>query len=89
MMRRLTVLWIAIAVACSANDARAQPSLPLTNDLGFIFVCKQDIQSILEDAIERFLRQQRFKVLNPARIQRQDGVLIFDILIIGLDETRR
>jgi hypothetical protein len=81
-------LWIAVAVGWSA-DARAQSPRLLTSDLGFIFVCKEDVQSVLEDGIERFLRQRGFKVLNQARIMREQGVFIFDILIMGLDERRR
>ena len=84
----LPFLWIAAAVGWPA-DARAQSPRLLTSDLGFIFVCKQDVQSVLEDGIERFLRQRGFKVLNQARIMREQGIFIFDILIMGLDERRR
>ena len=84
----LLSLWIAAAVGWPA-DARAQSPRLLRNDLGFIFVCKQDVQSVLEDGIERFLKQRGFKVLNQARIMRERGVFIFDILIMGLDERRR
>jgi len=84
----LPFLWIAVAVGWSA-DTRAQSPRLLTNDLGFIFVCKQNMQSVLEDGIERFLRQQGFKVLNQARIMREQGVFTFDILIMGVDDKRR
>ena len=84
----LPFLWIAVAVGWSA-DARAQSTKLLTNDLGFIFVCKQSTPSVLEDGIERFLRREGFKVLNQARIMWQRGSFIFDILIIGMDEKRR
>jgi hypothetical protein len=61
----------------------------VTSDLAFVFVCEEKAQSVLEDGIEKFLRREGFKVLNQARIQREQGVFIFDILIMGLDEKRR
>jgi len=87
-MRLLPFLWFTVAVLWT-SDARAQSPKLLSNDLGFIFVCKQSTPSVLEDGIERFLRREGFKVLNQARIMRQRGSFIFDILIIGLDEKRR
>ncbi len=84
----LSFLWIAVAVGWS-GDAGAQSPRLVTSDLGFVFVCKPNMQSVLEDGIERFLRQQGFKVVNQARLMREQGVSIFDILIMGVDDKRR
>jgi hypothetical protein len=86
MTWRWVILWVGIV--CWSAETRAQ--IGVTKDLEILFFCKQGIQSLeLEDGIERFLKREGFKVLNQARIQREHGVSIFDILIIGLDDKQR
>ena len=90
MAWRLGILCIA-GIAWFHDSGRAQPHRLLGNDLGLIFICKQNMPpTTIEDGIESFLRQQGFKVLNQVRLQRERGVFIpFVILIWGLDEQGR
>jgi len=89
MTWRVAVLCIAVAVGWPAHSGRGQSPRLATSDLAVVFTCNHNIQSMLENAIEKFLRERGFDVLNQARIQRERGVFIFDVLIFALDQQRR
>jgi hypothetical protein len=85
----VTTLTIVLAILCPMSGARAGSVRVLSSDLAFILVCKDESLSALDDAFEAFLKHEGFKVLNLARIQREGGVYLYDVYLIGLDDKRR
>jgi hypothetical protein len=85
--------WVLLALSVSLVLALARGALAdstvIRADLAFHFVCKDKGRSLLEDDIENFLRREGFKVLNQGRVQREHGVYLTDLKIIGLDDKRR
>jgi hypothetical protein len=85
---RVAVL-LALAVAATLVRVALADVRVLHADLSFHFVCKEKDRASLEEDIDRFLRQQGFKVLNKSRIQREHGFSLSVLEIIGLDDKRR
>ncbi len=87
-------LWVTIVLVITAAALwlgaamHARATLAYSPDLAFNFDCGDKAQSALEEAIESFLRDERFRVLNEGRWQRQQGVFLVD-RILALDEKRR
>ena len=78
----------ASMIAYSIAEVHSEPNVVLP-DLTFQFVCNKKDRTALEDDIEKFMRRQSFNVLNQARIQREHGVFLKGVEIIGLDRARR
>jgi hypothetical protein len=79
---------ICIAAAVQASCAIAQTTVRVLHaDLALIVQCNGDRS--LDSEIEGFLNSASFKVLNLAQIQREHGVNLFDLRILGLDSSRR
>jgi len=84
----LMVSLVGIGIPWASRDARAQ-GLVLSADLAVQFICPGKERSFLEDKVEQFLKETRFKVLNLARIQHEQHVVLLETDIKGLDENRR
>jgi hypothetical protein len=80
------IVLIAAAILWLGTESRAQAVF--SSDLGVQFTCKNQVRSVLENEIEKFLRDEGFRVLNQGRLQRAQGVFLVD-KIIGLDEKGR
>src|SRR5258708_4512348 len=85
--------WVTIVLVITATlwlgaAMHARATLAYSPDLAFNFDCGDKAQSALEETIESFLRDERFRVLNEGRWQRQHDVFLVD-RILALDEKRR
>ena len=78
-----------IGTAIDPLGAYSDPGRVLYPDLAFHIVCEEKARTALEDKIEGFLKSEGFKVLNQARLQREHGVSVSDLHIIGVDDKRR
>src|SRR5258705_1769543 len=87
ILRVLIVLSVSVAVTLA--PAVFAESNVIRADLSFHFVCKGKDRTTLEDDIDNFLRQQGFRVLNEGRVQREHGLFLTELKIIGLDDKRR
>ncbi|MCK1383310.1 hypothetical protein [Bradyrhizobium sp. 21] len=88
MKKRLLLIGTCLAMITFSITQVHSESNVVRADLSFQFVCKKD-QALLEEDIEKFLRERGFKVLNQARIQREHRIFIKRMEIIGLDASRR
>ncbi len=61
----------------------------LRADLSFHFVCHENERATLENILESFLRKQGFRALNKGRHQREHGLFLSDLEIVGLDNRQR
>jgi hypothetical protein len=90
---RMRIAWfptmLFIGAITGPSGAYGQRGGVLYPDLAFHIVCKETARTALEKNIEGFLKSEGFKVLNQARIQREHGVFLDDLHIIGLDDKRR
>ena len=82
------VRWNVAAMGAVLLAHAAAAQVPLTPDFAFHFVCKQNDHRAMENSVEIFLKHEGFRVLNQARIQREYGLVAFDIMIFGLDEKK-
>jgi hypothetical protein len=81
----LAALPLAIGPTLAAVKVRADNRV-LNTDLAFHFVCKDKDRSSLEEAMETFLRNEHFRVLNKGRNQREHGVFLLDLDVVGIDD---
>jgi hypothetical protein len=91
VIRGLFGWLVALAMCLTAGaefGARADSGV-IIPDLAFHFVCEGKDPSELEIKMDIFLRRQEFKVLNKGRIQREHGVYLTDLTVIGLDSDQR
>ena len=80
MLVILVVGWLVAEDYAHAQSTRVLP------DLAFNFVCKQ---APLDEAVERFLTDQGFTVLNQVRADKERGLRAnFPQLVFGLDKRR-
>jgi hypothetical protein len=89
MKEKLQLVLLSLGAALPLAHGAIADSNVLRPDLAFHFVCKDKDRSALENEIGNFLREQGFKVLNQGRIQREHGVFLTDLRIVGLDDKRR
>jgi hypothetical protein len=88
------VLCLAAASAATISNfvfsAHAQQVRGFSADLSFTFHCSGDASQDPVEAIERFLRQKGFKVLNVVRLLRERKLspLFSDLMINGVDESQ-
>jgi hypothetical protein len=83
------LLAVSIVFIWRISMASSQSGRVLLPDLAFRFDCAERDRSVLENDIEKFLRNEGFRVLNRGRIQRKHNVFLSEIDIVGLDDKRR
>lgn len=79
----VTILIVISAV----HPTHAQ--LSLSADLAFIFSCANVNTNKVEQKVEEFLKENKFRVLNRGRIQREHGIFLLKTDIAGLDSMQR
>jgi hypothetical protein len=80
----------AAVVSIFVFSAHAQQVRGFSADLSFTFHCSGDPSQEPAEAIERFLREKGFKVLNVVRLlhQRKLPSLFSELMIDGIDESQ-
>ena len=85
MLKHVIVLVSLVAALAYGGE----PGLREKADLAFWFTCDSPASGALEAKLEEFLKQQGFKALNEAAIQRAHGINIFTLKITALDSKSR
>lgn len=80
-------ICFALAIGTVASEGATLGVL--ASDLSVQFVCKQQPVERLEREIESFLRVEGFRVLNQGKVQREHGVYLSELRILGLDDPKR
>jgi hypothetical protein len=96
VIRKCCRLFLCLAFASAATisnfvfSAHAQQVRGFSADLSFTFHCSGDASREPSEAIERFLRENGFKVLNVVRLLRERKLppLFSDLMIDGVDESQ-
>jgi len=88
-MRWLRTLGLTCLGVLGASSVCIAEAGVLKADLSVLFSCPYRKMIDFEGAVESFLRGLNFDAVNQARVRRQNGVYLEDVLIIGLDKKRR
>jgi hypothetical protein len=91
-MRCANGLLLSVAVFNAVLPAHAQQVRGFSADLAFSFYCGSDPSpERAEAAIERFLREMGFKVIDVVRLRREQKLppLFSETMIEGIEETQR
>jgi hypothetical protein len=88
-VRPFVALLLGTIISTFAFSALAQEVRGLSADLSFTFHCLGDSSQEHTDAIEHFLQEKGFKVLNVVRLLRDRKLppLLSELMIDGVDES--
>lgn len=79
----------AVVALVATNATHAQSTRTLRADLSYIVQCDGRPTVQTERTVEQFLNGQGFKSLNLGRIQKEHGVGLYDLHIIGLQDQQK
>jgi hypothetical protein len=90
MHRILVALQLVTSLVGIPDRATAESDRPLLPDLSFYFDCDPKMQRTnVESVVTEVLRELEFRTLNIGRLQRDNGVILYNSYIIAIDKNDR
>ncbi|WP_448952221.1 hypothetical protein [Labrys neptuniae] len=85
-----SIAVISLGLASVANAAENKRADVLAADLAFLSVCSERDEALISRKVEEFLRQEGFRVLDIARLAREQKIFYpYAFNIVSHDERRR
>ncbi|MDT3380829.1 hypothetical protein RNI52_26120 [Labrys neptuniae] len=85
-----TVIFSAVAARSVVRAEEKAPIQGLAADLAFHFKCSTSDTELLAITIEKFLQERGFRVLNKARLAKENNINFpYTLNIIGIDAQNR